>query len=92
MKSLKEYRDKVLARHDVKTAYDALEDEFSLAKAMIQARAESGLTQEDLAERMGTTQSTVARWESGKALPSCRTLMRLAEATGTRFRAQFVKR
>jgi ribosome-binding protein aMBF1 (putative translation factor) len=91
-KSLKEYRDELLADPEVKAAYDALEDEYALARAIIQARIKSGLTQEELAKRMGTTQSVVARWESGKTLPSCRTLIRLAEATGTRFRAEFVAR
>jgi ribosome-binding protein aMBF1 (putative translation factor) len=91
-KSLKEYRRKLLAEPEVKAAYDALEDEYMLARAIIEARVKSGLTQEELAKQMGTTQSVVARWESGKTLPSCRTLLRLAKATGTRFHAQFVTR
>ena len=89
-KSLKEYRKKLLADPEVKAAYDALEDEYALARAIIQARITSGLTQEELAQRMETTQSVIARLESGKALPSSRTLLRIAEATGTHFRAQFV--
>lgn len=89
-KSLKEYRKKLLADPEVAAAYEALEDEYALAKAMMQARMQSGLTQEELAKRMGTTQSVIARWESGKTLPSSRTLLRVAEATGTHFRAQFV--
>ena len=63
-------------------AYNALEDEFSLAKAMIEARAHAGLTQEQLAERMHTTQAVIARLESGRVKPSTRTLERLATATG----------
>ncbi len=43
-------------------AYDALEDEFTVAAALIRARANAGLTQEQLAERMGTKQEVVARW------------------------------
>jgi ribosome-binding protein aMBF1 (putative translation factor) len=89
-KSLKEYRKKLLADPEVAAAYEVLEDEYALAKAMMQARMQSGLTQEELAKRMGTTQSVIARWESGKTLPSSRTLLRVAEATGTHFRAQFV--
>jgi ribosome-binding protein aMBF1 (putative translation factor) len=89
-KSLQEYRRKLLADPEVEAAYDALEGEYALARAILEARANSGLTQEELAKRMGTTQSVVARWESGKTLPSCRTLLRLAKATGTRFHAQFV--
>ncbi|MGE0418986.1 MAG: helix-turn-helix domain-containing protein [Acetobacteraceae bacterium] len=69
--------------------YDALEGEFTLAAAMIRARAEAGLTQEQLAERMGTRQEVVARWEGGKVMPSTRTLERLAKATGTTLRISF---
>ena len=69
--------------------YDALEGEFALASAMVRARAEAGLTQEQLAERMGTKQEVVARWEGGKVMPSTRTLERLARATGTKLRISF---
>ena len=65
--------------------HEALEEEFALAGELIRARARTGLTQEQFAERMGTKQEAVARWERGKALPSTPTptLMRLAKATGT---------
>ncbi len=69
--------------------YAALEGEFALAAAMINARARAGLTQEQLAAKMKTTQSTIARLESGKALPSARTLQRLAEATGSKLKIVF---
>lgn len=65
-------------------AYDALEEEFALASQIIGARAHAGLSQEELAERMNTSQSVIARLESGKTLPSTRTLERLAKATGMR--------
>ena len=67
-------------------AYEALEEEFALANAVIGARARAGLTQAELAERMGTSQSAVARLESGKARPSVATLEKLAEATGSKLR------
>lgn len=69
--------------------YEALEEEFALAEAMIAARAQAGMTQGELAERMHTTQSTIARLESGRTMPSTRTLKRLAEATGTRLKISF---
>ena len=69
--------------------YDALEGEFALASALIRARADAGLTQEQLAERMGTKQEVAARWEGGRVLPSTRTLARLAKATGTRLQISF---
>jgi transcriptional regulator with XRE-family HTH domain len=70
-------------------AYDALEKEFSLASAMIQARASAGLTQNQLARRMHTTQAVIARLESGRVKPSTRTLERFAAATGMRLKITF---
>ena len=67
-------------------AYAALEEEFALAQQVIEARARAGLTQAELAERMGTSQSAVARLESGKSRPSVATLEKLALATGSRLR------
>lgn len=72
-------------------AYDALEEEFALTSALIHARAEAGLTQEQVAEAMGTTQAVIARLESGRSMPSTRTLKRFADATGTRLRISFEK-
>ena len=70
-------------------AYDALDEEFALASALIGARAKAGLTQEELAKRMGTTQAVIARLESGRIRPTTRTLERYAKATGTRLRISF---
>lgn len=70
-------------------AYDALEEEFALAEALIRARADAAMTQEDVAKAMGTTQAVVARLESGRSMPSTRTLQRFAEATGTKLRIRF---
>ena len=69
--------------------YEALEEEFALAAALIKARADAGLTQEELAQRMGTTQSAIARLEGGKSRPSTTTLAKVAKATGTRLRVSF---
>lgn len=62
--------------------YDALEEEFSVASMLIAARTRANLTQAELAEKMDTSQSTIARLESGAASPSLSTLRRLAQATG----------
>jgi ribosome-binding protein aMBF1 (putative translation factor) len=70
-------------------AYNALEEEFALAEALIKARAEARMTQEDVAKAMGTTQAVIARLESGRNMPSTRTLQRFAEATGTKLRIHF---
>lgn len=70
-------------------AYAALEDEFAVAKAGIAARNRAGLTQTELARKMGTTQPVVARMEGGRIPPSLRTLRRLAQATGSRLIIRF---
>jgi ribosome-binding protein aMBF1 (putative translation factor) len=57
-------------------AYEALAPEFELARAVIQARVQAGLTQEQLAEKMETSQSVIARLESGRVRPSTQTLGR----------------
>jgi transcriptional regulator with XRE-family HTH domain len=59
---------------------------------MIRARADADMTQEQVAEAMGTTQAVVARLESGKVLPSTRTLERFAKATKTRLRISFARK
>ena len=69
-----------------KESYDALDEEFSLAGQLIEARTRAGLTQAQVADRMGTSQSAVARLESGTARPSLSTLKRFAQATGARVR------
>ena len=69
--------------------YDALEEEFAWASALIRARASANMTQEEVAAAMGTTQSVVARMESGRAPPSTSSLQRFARATGTRLRISF---
>jgi transcriptional regulator with XRE-family HTH domain len=66
-----------------KREYNAIEPEFALASAMTAARSRAGLTQSHLAQRMKTTQSTIARLESGKAMPSGKTLKRFMDATGS---------
>jgi ribosome-binding protein aMBF1 (putative translation factor) len=69
--------------------YEALEEEFALADALIRARAAADMTQEEVAAAMGTTQTVVARLESGRAMPSTRTLQRFAKATGSKLRISF---
>jgi len=72
-----------------RSEYQALEEEFSLAAALIEARAKAGLTQQQVAQRMKTTQAVVARLEGGGTRPSTRTLEKFAKATGTRLRISF---
>ena len=84
MKTLKTLKAQLLADPSIRAAYDAKAEEFALTRELIAARTQAGLTQADVAERMGTTQSTVARLEGGKAVPSMRSLQRYAQAVGCR--------
>ena len=74
---------------DYKEAYDALGEEFDLARALNEARTAAGLSQSQLARRMGTSQSYIARLEGGKVRPSTDALERFAQATRTRLRIAF---
>jgi transcriptional regulator with XRE-family HTH domain len=72
-----------------KAAYDGLEGEFRLARALIEARTAAGLSQSQLARRMKTSQSYIARIEGGTVRPSTDALERFAQATRTRLRIIF---
>jgi ribosome-binding protein aMBF1 (putative translation factor) len=89
MSKVKDLHRKWLKDGKYRRVYEALAPEFELARAVIRARAQANLTQEELAERMDTTQSVIARLESGRARPSTQTLERLAAATGTRLKISF---
>lgn len=91
--SLKQFKARALARPEVRREYDALAEEFELLDEILKARAEAGFTQAELAERIGTTQSAVARMESaiGKHSPSIATLKRYASALGYRLQVRLVK-
>jgi predicted transcriptional regulator len=75
-----------LKRKDVRAAYDALAEEFSLTEALIRARAEANMTQAQVAEKMKTSQSYIAKLESGQVSPSIKALQRYAAATGARLK------
>ena len=63
-------------------AYNALENESAIARELMRVRVRAGLTQAELARQMKTTQSAIARMESGKSFPSLSTLARFSDATG----------
>jgi transcriptional regulator with XRE-family HTH domain len=69
--------------------YEALEMEFSIIQAMIDARKNTGLTQKELAERSGIAQGDISKLENGNANPSLRTLKRLAKGMGMKVRLEF---
>ncbi len=87
MKPHAEYKAERATRDsEYREAYDALEEEYELRRGVIRARIEQGLTQADLAERLGTTQSAISRMEAGEFNPRVDTLRKLAVALGVEFR------
>jgi transcriptional regulator with XRE-family HTH domain len=89
MTRIKDLHKKWIKDPEYLKEYDALEAEFALAVEVAKARRRAGLSQAELARRMKTTQSTIARLESGRGKPSTRTLDRFAKATGHRVRISF---
>ena len=91
--SLKRFKRRALSRPDVRAAYDASAEEFAFLDEVLRARAEAGLTQAEVAQRIGTTQSAIARLEStqGKHSPSIATLQKYAKALGYTVQVKLVK-
>lgn len=83
--------EKAKQRQGFKKAYDALEEEYALVREMLAARARVGLSQEAVAELMGTTKSAISRLETaGKHAPSVTTLKKYAQAVGCHLEIKFV--
>ena len=75
---------------EIKAEYDALEPEFQIIQAMIDARKLKGITQKELSERTGIAQSDISKLENGNANPSLRTLQRLASGMGCKLKLEFI--
>ena len=88
----KELKARALKRADVKSKYDQLDKEFIFLDEFLKARCAAGITQAEVAERIGTTQSAIARLESGsgKHSPSLATLQKYAHALGCRLELRLV--
>ena len=84
MTRLTDLKRRLMEDTEFREEYARVDDEFALIEALVRARAAAKLTQAELARRLGTTQSAVARLEGGRVTPSFATLRRYAEATGTR--------
>ncbi len=94
MMSHDQLKKKALSKKNVRAEYEALEPEFNLLREMLKARNEAGLSQAEVAERMGTKPPAITRLESsltsGKHSPSIATLKKYAEAVGCHLEIKFV--
>jgi len=89
MKSYTTVKNKFLRNRKTKAAYEKLGPEFELIQMIIAARNQKGLTQAELARKLGTKQSAISRLERGAANPSLEFLRKLAEALGTELQVTF---
>jgi ribosome-binding protein aMBF1 (putative translation factor) len=89
-KSFTSWKRKMLEDPEIKREYDALEPEYAIISSIIKARIKRDLTQSQLAAAMGTTQSVIARLESGNANPSLRSLKKIALALGGRLQVKII--
>ncbi len=80
--SLSALKQKAFENPEVKAAYDELGEEFELISTLITMREKSGLTQDEVAKKMGTRAPNISRLESGRANPSLKTLVSYAHACG----------
>jgi len=90
MSNFNDYLAEQLKDPIFKAEYDALEPEFTILQAMIDARKTTGLTQKQLSEKTGIAQADISKLESGSSNPSLRTLQRLATGMGMRVKIEFV--
>ena len=90
MTSFKDFKEEMLSNQEIKEEYDALQPEFDIIQAMINARKQQNITQKELAERTGITQADISRIENGTRNPSLEMLKRLAAGIGMRLKVEFI--
>lgn len=83
------WKEQALKDPNLKAEYDRQQPEFAVIKAIIEARVRKGVTQEQLAKKLGTKQSAIARLESGRANPSISFLKKLAQALNSNLQIKF---
>ena len=91
MTNFKDFLNEQLKDENLKKEYDALDAEFTIIKAMIDARKNCGMTQKELSKKTGINQADISKLENGTANPSLRTLQRLADGMGMVLKLEFVR-
>lgn len=90
MSSYKVYKQKALKDSEVKAEYDALQPEYDIIQAMIDARVEQNMTQKELSARTGITQADISRIENGTRNPSLNMVKKLAQGLGMQLKLEFI--
>lgn len=90
MRNYSEYKEKVLQNPEIKAEYDALQPEYDIIQAMINARVEQNITQKELSARTGITQADISRIENGTRNPSLNMVKKLAQGLGMQLKLEFI--
>ena len=90
MRNYSEYKEKVLQNPEIKAEYDALQPEYDIIQAMINARVEQNITQKELSARTGITQADISRIENGTRNPSLKLVKKLAQGLGMQLKLEFI--
>lgn len=91
MTKIAELKKRLMKNREFRAEYEKADAEFALIEALVRARTRAKLSQAQLAEKIGTTQSAIARLEGGGVSPSIATLRRYAEATGAKLHIDLVR-
>jgi len=90
MTRVAELKKRLMQNPEFRAEYEKADVEFALIEALVRARTSAKLSQAELAAKIGTTQSAIARLEGGGVSPSLATLKRYAEATGSKLQIDLV--
>jgi len=90
MTKISDLKKRLMTNPEFRQEYEKADAEFAIIEALVRARTQAKLSQAELAKRIGTTQSAIARLEGGGVSPSLSTLRRYAEATGTKLQVNLV--
>lgn len=92
MKSLKQYKDDQMKNPEFRKEYEDLQPEFSVIRALVDARISQNMTQKELAEKSGVNQADISKIENGTRNPSLKLLQRLATGMGMELKIEFVSK
>lgn len=90
MTNFKEFKKQMLSNPEVREEYDALEAEFDIIQALIDARKKQNITQKELSERTGITQADISRIEKGMRNPSLEMVKRICKGLGMRLKVEYI--
>ncbi len=90
MRNYSDYKKKVLQNPDLRAEYDALQPEYDIIQAMIEARITQNITQQELSARTGITQADISRIENGTRNPSLNMVKKLAQGLGMQLKLEFI--